>query len=62
MGKIQTINIHDKNYPKLLKEESLYVDKIIEKTKLPAATIASTLANLEIKDKVKKLRRKCLCN
>lgn len=34
----------------MLKEESLHIDKIIEKTKLPASKIASTLAILEIKD------------
>jgi len=38
-----------------LKEESLYIDKIIEKTKLPAAAVASTLAVLEIKGKVRNL-------
>lgn len=38
-----------------LKEESLYIDKIIEKTKLPAAKIASTLAILEIKGRVRNL-------
>lgn len=38
-----------------LKIESLYVDKIIEKTKLPAAVIASTIAILEIEGKVKNL-------
>jgi len=41
----------------ILKEEALYVDKIIERTKLPAATIASTLSILEIKGKVKNLGR-----
>ncbi|MCX6759076.1 MAG: DNA-processing protein DprA [Candidatus Nealsonbacteria bacterium] len=40
---------------KILKEEALYIDKIIEKTKLPASTIASTLAILEIKCKVRNL-------
>ncbi|MDP2966851.1 MAG: DNA-processing protein DprA [bacterium] len=40
---------------KILKEEALYIDKIIEKTKLPASTIASTLAILEIKGKVRNL-------
>lgn len=40
---------------KILKEEALYIDKIIEKTKLPASTIASTLAILEIKSKVRNL-------
>ena len=38
-----------------LKEESLYIDKIIEKTKLPAQKVASALSNLEIKEKVKNL-------
>jgi DNA processing protein len=38
-----------------LKEGALDVDKIIEKTKIPAATIASTLAILEIKGKVRNL-------
>ena len=37
---------------KTLAEESLYIDKIIEKTKLPAAKVASTLAILEIKGKI----------
>jgi len=39
----------------ILKEESLYIDKIIEKTKLSAAEVASTLAILEIKGKVRNL-------
>ena len=38
-----------------LKEESLYIDKIIEKTKLSAAEVAGTLAILEIKGKVRNL-------
>ena len=38
-----------------LKEGSLYIDKIIEKTKLKAADTASTLAILEIKGKVRNL-------
>lgn len=38
-----------------LKEEALDVDKIIEKTKLSAAKVASTLAILEIKGKVRNL-------
>jgi len=38
-----------------LKEEALYIDKIIDKTKLSAAVVASTLTNLEIKNKVKNL-------
>lgn len=39
----------------VLKEESLYIDKIIEETKLSAAEVASTLAVLEIKGKVRNL-------
>lgn len=38
-----------------LKEEVLDIDKIIEKTKLSPAEVASALAILEIKDKVKNL-------
>lgn len=38
-----------------LKENALDIDKIIEKTKLPAAKTASTLAILEIKGKVRNL-------
>ncbi len=38
-----------------LEEESLYIDKIIEKTNLNAAIVAGTLAILEIKSKVKNL-------
>lgn len=38
-----------------LKEEALDIDKIIERTNLSAATVASTLAILEIKRKVKNL-------
>ena len=40
---------------KVLKEESLYIDKIIEKTKLSVAEVAGTLAILEIKGKVRNL-------
>lgn len=40
---------------KALKEEALYIDKIIEKTKLPAAAAASTLAILEIKGRIRNL-------
>jgi len=38
-----------------LEEETLDIDKIIEKTKLPAQRVASTLAILEIKGKVRNL-------
>lgn len=40
---------------KILKEESLYIEKIVEKTKLPASKVAGTLAILEIKNKVRNL-------
>lgn len=39
----------------VLKEEVLDIDKIIEKTKLSASTVASTLAILEIKAKIRNL-------
>jgi len=38
-----------------LKEEILYIDKIIEETKMPASRVASALAILEIEGKVKNL-------
>jgi len=38
-----------------LKEEALYIDKIIERTKLSAANVAGALAILEIKGKVRNL-------
>lgn len=38
-----------------LKEEALYIDKIIEKTKLSAPTAASTLALMEISGKIRNL-------
>lgn len=40
---------------KALKEESLYIDKIIEKTKLNATTVVSILAVLEIEGRVQNL-------
>lgn len=42
---------------KVLKEESLDIDKIIAKTKLSASTVASCLAIMEINNKVKNLGR-----
>lgn len=38
-----------------LQEESLYIDKIIEKTKLPAPIVGSTLALMEISGKIRNL-------
>jgi DNA processing protein len=39
----------------VLKEEALSIDEIIKETKIPVASVASTLTILEIKDKVKNL-------
>jgi DNA processing protein len=39
----------------ILKENSLYIDKIIEETKLPAPVVARTLAILEIRCKIRNL-------
>ncbi len=39
----------------VLKEGSLYIDKIIEKTKLPPALVASALTVLEIKSEIRNL-------
>jgi len=40
---------------KALKEEALYIDKIIEKTNLGASTVATSLALLEISGKIRHL-------
>jgi DNA processing protein len=45
----------------VLKEGALDIDKIIEKTKLSAATVASIVAILEIKGKVRNLGGKTFC-
>lgn len=45
----------------VLKEGSLYIDKIREKTNLPAAIVASTLAILEIKGKIRNLGGNIFC-
>jgi len=39
----------------VLKEEPLYVDKIIEKTKLNAQAVSTTLALMEISGKIRNL-------
>lgn len=44
-----------------LKENQLYIDKIIEKTRLSATTVASTLAILEIKEIVRNLGGNVYC-
>ena len=38
-----------------LREESLYIDKVIEKTKLQASVVSSTLSTLEIKGQIRNL-------
>jgi len=48
-------NIEEDLILKSLKQGALYIDKIIEKTELKASTVASMLAILEIKGKVKNL-------
>ncbi len=48
-------NVEERLILKILKERALDIDKIIEKTKLPAQKVASTLANLEIQGKVRNL-------
>jgi len=50
-------NVEERLILKILKEGALDIDKIIEKTKLPAQKVASTLANLEIQGKVRNLGR-----
>lgn len=45
----------------VLKEDALHIDKIIEKTKLSASIVASTLSILEIKGIVKNLGRNTFC-
>jgi len=54
-GGVEGENEEENLILKTLEEKALYVDKIIEKTKLSAASIASSLAILEIKGKVRNL-------
>jgi DNA processing protein len=58
-GKQGNMNIPDNREEILilgiLKENRLHIDKIIEQTRLPATTVASTLAILEIKEMVRNL-------
>ena len=54
-GGVEGENEEENLILKALEEKALYVDKIIEKTKLSAASIASSLAILEIKGKVRNL-------
>jgi len=55
VGKLKGETLEENLILEALKEESLYIDEVIKRTKLPAATIASTLAILEIKGKVRNL-------
>ena len=50
-----TENIQENLVLQALKEESLYIDKIIEKTKLNASIVATTLALMEISGKIRSL-------
>ena len=54
-GFVEGENLEENLILEALKEESLYIDEIIKRTKLPAATVASVLAILEIKGKVRNL-------
>lgn len=52
---IQSENKEENLILDVLKEEALEIEKIIEKTKLPAAAAASTISILEIKGRIKNL-------
>jgi len=54
-GLVEGENEEESLILEVLKEGPLYIDKIIEKTKLSAQKVASNLAILEIKGKVKNL-------
>jgi len=53
--KIEAENPEEKIILEVLKEGSLHIDKIIEKTKLNASIAVSTLALMEVSDKVRSL-------
>ena len=52
---IEAENNEEKFILESLKEESLHIDKIIEKTKLGASVVATTLALMEISGKIRSL-------
>jgi len=59
-GKIKTLDFKGENEEEnlilnVLKDEPIYIDKIIEKTNLPAQKVIAHLANLEIREKIKNL-------
>ena len=53
--KFSAENLEESLILNVLREDSLYIDKIIEKTKLNAPTVASTLALMEISGKIRNL-------
>ena len=53
--KVIAENPEEKIIIEALKEESLHIDKIIEKTKLNASVVVSTLALMEVSDKIRSL-------
>lgn len=53
--KFSAENLEEKLILNALKEEPLYVDNIIEKTKLKAGAVATTLALMEISGKIRNL-------
>lgn len=54
-GKIIADNNEEKMILRALNEEPLYIDKIIEKTKLTASMVSTTLALMEISGKIRSL-------
>lgn len=56
-GQTDNLTLEENLILNILKEEPLYIDKIIEKTNLKAAVATSTLSILEIKGKVINLGR-----
>lgn len=54
-GLVEGANIEENLILNTLKEEALYIDKIIEKTKLDTKTVVSALAIMEAKGKIRNL-------
>ncbi len=48
-------NLEETMILKILEEGPLYIDKIIEKTRLPARSVAGAISVLEIKDRIRNL-------
>jgi predicted Rossmann fold nucleotide-binding protein DprA/Smf involved in DNA uptake len=53
--KIEAENPEEKLILEVLKEGSLHIDKIIEKTKLNASAVAVTISLMEISGKIRSL-------